>query len=72
MLQMLSPHDRQYLMNVVKEILRYVENQPTTTHCWDCVHNQQGYCDKWDERIPDEAKEKGCNEFIWNDLLPPF
>lgn len=62
---MMSPHSK-------AELLRLIEKIPTTTRCVDCFYFAGGFCNKWDDAIPQEVLESGCEAFKFNERSPPF
>ena len=61
----MTPHEK-------AELLRLIEKIPTLRVCPDCVSFDMGFCNKFNEPIPSEWLDKGCDEYIFDKNSPPF
>lgn len=70
---MLTPHEKITAIKILEVAIKQLENTPTTTRCFDCKnYDHLGSCAKWEEKIPDEVIETGCDEWKFDPSSPPF
>lgn len=69
---MLSPHQKQSLLDAAIKLYEFAIGQETTTPCNACTHFYNGFCHKWEMDVPQEAQKAGCTEFIYNPDSVPF
>lgn len=70
---MITPHEKKQIIYLIGKIVDMVENLlPTTTPCTACKAFNNGFCSKWQDQIPPENIEAGCDSWQFEPLSPPF
>ena len=62
---MMTPHEKAALLKLIEKI-------PTTTPCNACVNWDAGNCQLCNEKIPDDVKDIGCENWKFHPDSPPF
>ena len=70
----LSPHTKASLLHSIEQLWNHTNALPTTTECWACKHFNLtlGFCDKWNDAVPKEAQDTGCDQWEFEPQSAPF
>jgi hypothetical protein len=68
----LTPHQKLNLLQSLEQAWEAANSLPMTTPCNLCLYWDAGFCKRWQDKIPEENKEAGCGEFMFNEDSPPF
>ena len=60
--------ERERLIHHAQMTLRALEALPALTPCAECLHYNQGHCQRWNAAVPEEARAAGCSE--WDEHIP--
>lgn len=60
-----TPHEKVAL-------IAFMQKLETTTPCNSCVNWDCGNCRLYGEKIPDDMKDKGCENWVFAIDSPPF
>lgn len=53
-------------------LLSVIENIKVATPCSDCINFTEGFCRKYESRIPEEHLSSGCDLWEYNKESIPF
>lgn len=62
--QILTPPQRDRLLEDLQTAIAAVRAIPTATPCASCEYHGNGHCDKWLADIPPEHLASGCDEWL--------
>jgi len=64
-MKLMSPHEKATLIALL-------EKMPTTTPCNVCIHYDAGLCRDAGQKIPDDIKDIGCEDWKFDKASVPF
>lgn len=69
---LMSPRNKQTLLDAAIKLWEFANSVQTTTPCEDCSFFELGLCNKWNDNVPKEVQQAGCEEFIYDAEKIPF
>lgn len=70
---MMTPWQKYNAINSLKKSIEALEGMQTTTPCKDCASfSPNKYCSYWNQVVPDEHRDKGCDKFYFSPDSIPF
>ena len=62
-LQLPTKWERLGLIQAARQTLKHLEALPVLTPCAGCAEFLSGYCRRWQDTVPIERREAGCDQF---------
>lgn len=69
---MLTPLEQRQLVNLLQKATDTIAALPTETPCIACRQYRDGWCEKWQDDIPENMLKLGCEEWFFQETVLPY
>lgn len=66
--QIITPNDQKQVIAALESIIEIIKTMRVTFSCTSCEHYRNGFCDVYDDNVPESHVSKGCDK--WSEPIP--